>query len=40
MYCKNNQIVNIYIYKYVPTYIRKFRLFFFFCTKLKTKIYF
>ena len=28
MYCKDRQIVNIYIYKYVPTCICKFRLLF------------
>ena len=38
MYCKDRQIVNIYIYKYVSTCIRKFRLLFF-CTELKTEIY-
>ena len=30
MYCKDRQIVNIYIYKYIRTCIRKFRLHFFF----------
>ena len=28
MYCKSQQIVDIYIYKYVRTCIRKFRLLF------------
>ena len=38
MYCKDCQIVNdVYIYKYVRTYISK--LDYFFCTILKTKIY-
>ena len=38
MYYKDRQIVNIYIYKYAHTCIRKFRLLFF-CGILNTKRY-